>query len=165
MPGGSIPPGKGVNIMSIQSDYLLESVIQRQEAARAEEATRKLDTVSDEIAARDFAQAMEHANRTYESGRDAAQRVTGAGNVTAAHGVGITAGPGDAILGGITMLRSAYDARIDAMARSISDVSRAPVERFLDAQIASAEFSVMNDAVSKTFGKVNQTVGDLLKSA
>src|SRR5690606_40632779 len=119
-PGRGFPPGKhgltagcrGEYVMSIESEFLFENAIRNQEVRRSAEVERNLDTASDEISARQFAEAMDQAAKTYASGRTDQERIAGSGTVSQAHAVGIAeggAGPGDVILSGIRMLRSAYE--------------------------------------------------------
>ena len=157
-----------MSVETLQSRYLLESYIEKQEAERSAAAERKLEGTYDEAAAREFSEAMADAARAAETAR-----VIGHGAITAAHGatapqeaqrVAPPEEQGDAILGGIQRLRATFDEHIANIAHPIHVAPLTATDTLFKTQANLAVFTVLTDTASKIGGKFVQTGDTLLKS-
>lgn len=157
-----------MSVETLQSRYLLESYIEKQEAERSAAAERKLEGTYDEAAVREFSEAMADAARATETAR-----VFGHGAITAAHGatapqeaqrVAPPEEQGDAILGGIQMLRATFDERIANIVQPTHVGSLTDTHTLFQTQANLAVFTVLIDTTSKIGGKMVQTGDTLLKS-
>lgn len=157
-----------MSIQKLIARHEIETAIERQEASRAAAAERALETQIDDTAAREFANALALAERAHE-----ASVVTGHGAITAAHGAnapqeaGRVAPPapeGDAILDGITLLRTNFDRHIQQIGATIRDDSLTGTEAMFKVQTGLIAFGLLTDTSSKIAGKMVQTGDTLLKA-